>query len=98
MPSIDIASRGATLETMKRSYDLHEGGDLVLDPDERQYVLKFRDIASEDNPREKLMQYGPSSLSMAELLAVILGVGTKKEDVLAMSQRLLKEYGESIVV
>ena len=37
------------------------------------------------------------SLSVAELLAVILGVGTKKEDVLAMSRRLLKEYGESVM-
>lgn len=60
----------------------------------RAYVLKFRDLPDTDRPREKLLDYGPSKLSTKELLAIILGTGTKKEDVLAMSERILKEYGE----
>jgi DNA repair protein RadC len=51
-------------------------------------------LPRDDKPREKLLALGAGSLSSAELLAVILGTGTKKEDVLQMSSRVLKEYGE----
>jgi DNA repair protein RadC len=53
-------------------------------------------MPAEEKPREKMMKYGPGVLKSSELLAIILGVGTVKEDVLAMSRRLLKEYGETI--
>ncbi len=65
---------------------------------DKKYTLRLRDMPAEDKPREKLMKHGSSVLSVAELLAIILNVGTKKEDVLAMSQRLLKEYGDSVIV
>ena len=72
--------------------------DLLLDeataPSGRSYVLKIRDIAIEDKPREKLTASGPSALSVAELVAVVLGTGTKKEDVMSMASRIVKEYGE----
>lgn len=60
----------------------------------RTYVLKIRDLPNEDKPREKLIKYGPDSLSVHELLAVVLNTGTTREDVLAMSSRVVKEYGE----
>lgn len=60
----------------------------------KKYTLKIRDMLPEDKPREKLLKYGPSNLSIHELLAVVLHTGTKKEDVLAMASRVLKEYGE----
>lgn len=86
-----------TASTHKPLY-LQGAEDLVLDASEKQYVLRLRDLPIEDKPREKLMRYGPAHLSVSELLMVVLNVGTKKEDVLAMSQRLLKEYGESAIV
>lgn len=55
---------------------------------------RIRDRAPEDRPREKLLQFGPNALTVSELLAVVLGVGTIKEDVLSMSHRALREYGE----
>jgi len=55
-------------------------------------------LPNEEKPREKLLQTGASSLSSAELLAIVLGVGTKKEDVLLMANRLLREYGEKGIV
>lgn len=65
----------------------------------RQYkILSVRDLPNEEKPREKLIQTGTSSLSSAELLAIVLGVGTKKEDVLLMANRLLREYGEKGIV
>ena len=65
---------------------------------EKTYVLRLRDMPAADKPREKLIKHGPAVLSVAELLAVILNTGTQKEDVLAMSRRLLKEYGDSVIV
>jgi DNA repair protein RadC len=72
--------------------------DLVMDGRDKKYTLRLRDLPAEEKPREKLIKHGASVLSIAELLAVVLNVGTKKEDVLAMSRRLLKEYGDSVIV
>jgi DNA repair protein RadC len=77
----------------RNRYDLTDT-DLMLDAGERNYVLKIRDLATEDKPREKMANHGAAALTVSELLAVVLGVGTRKEGVLAMSQRLLKEYGD----
>ena len=62
-----------------------------------QYVLKVRDLPTEEKPREKLLAHGPDALSNVELLAVILGVGTRREEVLTMASRILKEYGEKAI-
>lgn len=64
----------------------------------KKYVLQIRDLPETDKPREKLLSQGPSALSTAELLAVILNTGTKKEGVLPMSERIIKEYGERALV
>lgn len=80
-----------------RPYVLSET-DLISGEGEKEYVLKVRDLPKEEKPREKLMKFGPDALSVNELLAIVLGVGTKKEEVLVMSRRLLKEYGEKAIV
>ncbi len=68
-------------------------GEQVFGSDKR-YVLRIKDMPSEDKPREKLQKYGPATLSIHELIAVILSSGTKKEGVLSMASRVVKEYGE----
>lgn len=65
---------------------------------ERRYVLKFRDSPDETKPREKILGQGVESLSLPELLAVILITGTKTEDVMQLSRRLVREYGNSALV
>src|SRR5579872_2349536 len=87
-----------TIMTIGKRLYVQEDSDLVLDSQDKKYILKLRDLPAEEKPREKLLKHGPASLSVAELLAVLLNVGTKKEDVLAMSRRLLKEYGDSVIV
>ncbi len=62
---------------------------------QKQYVLKVKDMPIEDKPREKLLISGPSSLSLVELLAVVLINGTKKEEVMSIAHRVVKEYGEN---
>ena len=54
--------------------------NLILDDGGKKYVLKIRDLPAEEKPREKLVKYGSSVLSASELLAIVLGVGTKKEE------------------
>lgn len=69
-----------------------------LDGQDRRYILAVRDLPDEDKPREKLLTHGPAALTLAELLAVILNTGTKKEEVLAMTHRILKEYGQKSIL
>lgn len=54
--------------------------------------LKIRDIPEEERPIEKLLLNGPEALNNAELLAVILRTGTKGENVISLSTRLLSEF------
>ena len=71
---------------------------LSLETTERQYSITIRDLPDDEKPRERLQAEGPRSLSTAELLAVVLGSGTKKEGVLAMSNRIMKDYGERSIM
>jgi DNA repair protein RadC len=71
--------------------------DLVFAETEHQYVLRVRDMDEDDRPRERMLQNGPAVLSVAELVAVLWGVGSRKEDVLAMARRALREYGEKAI-
>lgn len=47
----------------------------------------------EDRPRERLLRLGAQNLSSSELLAICFGSGRGGEDALAMSRRLLIEFG-----
>lgn len=55
--------------------------------------MRIKDISLENRPRERLEKQGASALSDAELLAVILKIGNKQENVIDMSNRLLSKYG-----
>ena len=61
----------------------------------------IKNWASEDRPREKLIQKGPESLSNAELLAILINTGTANKsaidiakDILEKSQQNLLEMGK----
>jgi DNA repair protein RadC len=81
----------------KRGYGLRDRDLIFNEPATRGYVLRVKDMPDDERPRERLLQAGPGSLSVAELVSVIWGVGSRKEDVLAMAQRTLKEYGEKTI-
>jgi DNA repair protein RadC len=72
--------------------------DFLIDGSFGEFIYKIRDLPIDNKPREKLIKQGPEALSVAELLAVVLNVGSKKEDVLAMSYRIIREYGEKSIV
>jgi DNA repair protein RadC len=58
----------------------------------QEYKLKIKDFPIDERPRERLIKAGPKPLSDAELLAVILRTGNKKENVLELAKRLINEY------
>lgn len=72
--------------------------DVLIGEGDTRYVLRVRDLPLEDKPREKLLAAGPGDLTHAELLAVLFGVGTRKEEVMKMAQRVLREYGERAII
>lgn len=54
--------------------------------------LKILDMPENERPKEKLLRYGAEALSNPELLAIILRTGTKGENVLILSQRIISEF------
>jgi len=54
--------------------------------------MRIKDIPKENRPRERLKLNGADVLSNSELLAIILQKGTRKENVIDMSNRLLSKY------
>lgn len=45
-------------------------------------------------PRERLLAHGPASLADAELLALLLGSGTRGRSALDLARQLLREHGD----
>jgi DNA repair protein RadC len=71
---------------------------LILDRPYREYPLTIHDLPNEEKPREKIIAQGPAALSLQELLAVLLVTGTSKEELIEMSNRLIREYGEKSIL
>ena len=53
----------------------------------------IHDLPRGERPRERLLKLGSEALSAQEILAVILGRGTKGESVMMTSQKLLSRFG-----
>ena len=51
---------------------------------------RIQDLPDADRPREKLLRKGVASLSDVELLAVLLGSGTRQTSVLDLASRILR--------
>lgn len=53
----------------------------------------MKDLAPDDRPREKLLQHGAGALGDNELLALIVGSGTRRLDALGVANALLQHGG-----
>jgi DNA repair protein RadC len=60
------------------------------------HKLSINQWAEEDRPREKLMRLGASALSDAELLAILVGSGSTKEDALTLMKRILADCNNNL--
>lgn len=56
----------------------------------------IRDWASDDQPRNKLIQKGSKALSNAELLAILINTGTPQESAVGIAQKLLRASGNDL--
>lgn len=53
-------------------------------------MKKVKELPHSERPREKLLKNGAQHLPDQELLAIILGKGTQKDDVLSLSKKIIK--------
>lgn len=58
--------------------------------------IKISELAEEDRPREKLLLKGKSSLSDAELIAILIGSGTRTMSAVDLSRRILGELSHDL--
>lgn len=64
--------------------------------DKENLPLTIKNWASGDRPREKLLQKGKLALSDAELIAILIGSGNKKESAVELSRRILSSHKNNL--
>ncbi|OGC52182.1 hypothetical protein A2982_01695 [candidate division WWE3 bacterium RIFCSPLOWO2_01_FULL_39_13] len=57
--------------------------------------FSVKDLPENERPRERLMQMGASSLSLSEIIAIILGNGYSGEPATSLAQKLVMKYGDA---
>ena len=57
----------------------------------------IRDMPVDDRPREKLIERGAASLSTSELLAILIGSGTRGVNAMQLARQLLRDGVESLL-
>jgi DNA repair protein RadC len=62
--------------------------------DNQNFSIKY--WAEDDKPREKLMLKGKAALSDAELIAILLGSGSRNESAVELSKRILKSVDNNL--
>lgn len=61
------------------------------------HMLKsIQKLPKSKRPRERLISTGPHNLTQSELLAVVLGSGTNKRNVLALAKQILTKFGPNL--
>jgi DNA repair protein RadC len=58
--------------------------------------LPITSWAEDDRPREKLLNKGSRSLSDAELIAILLGSGSREETAVTLAQRILLQFHQNL--
>lgn len=56
----------------------------------------IRSWSEDDKPREKLLSKGKAALSDAELIAILIGSGSRNESAVTLSQRILASVGHNL--
>ena len=63
---------------------------------QRSASFSIKHWSDADKPREKLRMKGRKVLSNAELIAILIGSGTKQESAVQLSKRILHTYGDDL--
>ena len=64
--------------------------------EETQSPFSIKYWAEDDKPREKLMQKGKAALSDAELIAILIGSGSRNESAVELSKRILASVDNNL--
>ncbi|MCB0099860.1 MAG: hypothetical protein KDE46_29205, partial [Caldilineaceae bacterium] len=72
----------------KHNGSIHEERMLAAD-----YTPTIHELPQDMRPRERMAYAGAGALSSAELLAIILRVGGRGENVIRMAERVLTQFG-----
>lgn len=56
------------------------------------YTLSIKELPEDERPRERLIKYGAEVLSNAELLAIILRVGTHEYSAVGLAEHMLGQF------
>lgn len=64
--------------------------------DEDHIHFSIKEWSLYDRPREKLLHKGSASLSEAELIAILIGSGTRKMSAVDLSRLIVKDAGNSL--
>lgn len=65
-----------------------------MEDNQASFSIKY--WAEDDQPREKLMFKGQAALSDAELIAILIGSGSRNESAVELSKRILKSVGNNL--
>ncbi len=65
-------------------------------PEKTNTITGIKSWAEDDRPREKLLLKGASALSDAELIAILIGSGSRNETAVDLSKRILQSAGNSL--
>lgn len=58
--------------------------------------FSIKNWADDDKPREKLVQKGSFALSDAELIAILIGSGSRNESAVELSKRILASVDHNL--
>ncbi len=59
-------------------------------------VFRIRDLAVEDRPREKCLRQGMGGLSNTELIAILIGTGTRNQSAIDLARSVLQLAGNDL--
>lgn len=60
-------------------------------------IQSIKNWATEDRPREKMLEKGREALSDAELIAILIGSGNNKESAVDLSRRIMRDVDDNLV-
>jgi DNA repair protein RadC len=58
--------------------------------------ISIKQWAEEDRPREKLLNKGKKTLSNAELIAILIGTGSKNETAVDLAKKILRTHHDNL--
>ena len=70
--------------------------DIVMEKPYKHSTIK--DLSEEDRPREKMLKKGAEALSVAELLAIIIGGGTTDKTAVELMQEVMDECENKLLM